>query len=213
MERKLSAILAADLVGYSRLMEADEEGTLAALKSHRVEVIDPAIAAHRGRIVKLMGDGMLVEFASAVDAVRSAFAIQEGMASRNRVTSDDHRCTLRIGVHLGDGMVEGDDLYGDGINVAARLESLSEPGGICVSQQVFDQIETKLAFAYNDLGELQVKNIKRPVRTYQLRQSGQSAHNRTRTSRRSPHALSMLAPIAILAALSIAALMMWLKPW
>ena len=159
MERKLTAILAADVVGYSRLMELDEAGTLAALKTHRQELIDPEIAGHHGRLFKLMGDGALVEFASVVDAVACAVAIQEGMAARNQDLPDDRRFEFRIGVHLGDVMIEGDDLYGDGVNVAARLEGLAEPGGICISQQALDQVETKLDLPFEDLGEQQVKNI------------------------------------------------------
>ncbi len=159
MERKLAAILATDVVGYSRLMEIDEADTLAALKVHREELIDLKIAEHHGRTIKLMGDGSLVEFASVVDAVACAVAIQEGMAGRNEDVPEDRRIEFRIGVHLGDVMVEGDDLYGDGVNVAARLEGLAAPGGVCISQQAFDQIETKLDLAYEDLGEQQVKNI------------------------------------------------------
>jgi len=159
MERKLTAILAADVVGYSRLMELDEAGTLAALKTHRQELIDPGIAGHHGRLFKLMGDGALVEFASVVDAVACAVAIQEGMAARNQDLPEDRRIEFRIGVHLGDVMIEGDDLYGDGVNVAARLEGLAEPGGICISQQALDQVETKLELPFEDLGEQQVKNI------------------------------------------------------
>ena len=169
MERKLAAILAADVVGYSRLMEIDEAGTLGALKAHREALIDPAIAEHHGRIVKLMGDGSLVEFASVVDAVACALAIQEGMAERNAEVPEERRIEFRIGVHLGDVIVEGDDLYGDGVNVAARLEGLAKPGGICISQQAFDQVETKLDLAYEDLGEQRVKNITRPVHVYRIR--------------------------------------------
>ena len=169
MERKLTAILAADVVGYSRLMEADEAGTLAALKSHREALIDPEIAQHHGRIVKLMGDGALVEFASVVDAVACGVAIQDGMPARNEGVPEERRIAFRIGVHLGDVMVEDDDLYGDGVNVAARLEGLAEPGGICISQQALDQIETKLDLAYEDLGEQQVKNIARSIHAYAVR--------------------------------------------
>ena len=173
MQRHLAAILAADVVGYSRLMERDETGTLAELKALREDLIDPAIAAHNGRIVKLIGDGTLVEFASVVDAVTCAVAIQEGIAGRNAEAPSDRRIELRIGVHLGDVIVEGKDIYGDGVNLAARLEGLAQPGGICVSQQAFDQIETKLDLSYEDLGEQQVKNITRPVRVYRV-SSGQS---------------------------------------
>ena len=132
MERRLAAILAADVVGYSRLMELDEVGTLAALKAHREELIDPVIAEHRGRIVKLMGDGALVEFASVVDAVTCAVVIQKRMAGRDDSVAEDQRIELRIGVHLGDIIVEGEDICGEGVNVTARLEGLAEPGGICL---------------------------------------------------------------------------------
>ncbi len=168
MERRLTAILSADVVGYSRLMEVDEAGTLAALKAHRKELIHPAIDEHHGRIVKLMGDGTLVEFASVVDAVTCAVAIQTGMAERNDGVPADNRIEFRIGVHLGDIIVEDDDIYGDGVNVAARLEGLAEPGGICLSQQAYDQVETKLDLQVEDLGEQQVKNIARPVHTYRV---------------------------------------------
>ncbi len=132
MERRLAAILSTDVVGYSRLMELDEAGTLTMLKNHRLELIDPAITEHRGRIVKLMGDGTLVEFASVIDAVACAVAIQASMAERNDGTPEDRRIELRIGVHMGDIIVEGEDIYGEGVNVAARLEGLAEPGGICL---------------------------------------------------------------------------------
>ncbi len=168
MERKLTAILAADVVGYSRLMELDEAGTLAALKAHREDLIDPEIAEHHGRLIKLMGDGALVEFASVVDAVVCAVAIQAGMAERNADVPEERQIKFRIGVHLGDVMVEGDDLYGDGVNVAARLEGLADADGICISQQALDQVETKLDLSYEDLGEQQVKNIARPVRAYRV---------------------------------------------
>jgi class 3 adenylate cyclase len=188
MERRLTAILAADVVGYSRLMELDEAGTLAALKSHREELIDPEIAEHHGRIVKLMGDGALVEFASVVDAVACAVVIQEGMIGRNQGLPEDRRIEFRIGVHLGDVMVEDDDLYGDGVNVAARLEGLAEPGGVCISQQSFDQVETKLDLAYEDLGQQQVKNIARPIRAYRI------AEDRSSTGAVSPAKQSLALP-------------------
>ena len=170
MERRLAAILAADVVGYSRLMEADEAWTLATLKGHRENLIDPKISEHHGRIVKLMGDGMLVEFASVVNAVACALAIQDGMTDRNEGVSEDRRIAFRIGVHLGDVMVEGDDLYGDGVNVAARLEGLAQPEGVCISQQAYDQVETKLDLAVEDCGPQQVKNIARPVHAYLISQ-------------------------------------------
>jgi class 3 adenylate cyclase len=185
MDRRLAAILAADVVGYSRLMEQDEAGTLAALKTHRAELIDPLIAEHNGRVVKLMGDGAPVEFASVVDAVACAIALQSGMAERNAGSSEQRRMEFRIGVHLGDVIVEDDDLYGDGVNVAARLEGLAESGGICLSQQAYDQVETKLGLQVDDLGEQQVKNIARPVRAYRVIQEGRPSRTR-RSIRRGP---------------------------
>src|SRR6266446_933480 len=151
VERKLAAILAADIAGYSRLMGADEEGTLARLKAHRRELIDPKIDAHRGRIVKTTGDGLLVESASVVDAVRCAVAVQRQMAERNNAVPEERRLEFRIGVNVGDIIVEDEDIYGDGVNVAARLEALAEPGGICVSRVVRDQVRDKLNFIFEDL--------------------------------------------------------------
>jgi len=167
-ERKLAAILAADVVGYSRLMGRDEEGTLRLLKAHLGELVEPHIAAHRGRIVKRTGDGLLVDFASAVEAVRCAVAIQAGMADRNRATMDDSRVEFRIGINLGDVIIEGDDIYGDGVNIAARLEALAEPGGIFVSRAVRDSVRDKLGIVLEDLGEKPVKNIARPVRVFRI---------------------------------------------
>jgi len=158
--------MAADVVGYSGLMERDESGTLAALMTHRAELVDPEIAKHDGRIVKLMGDGTLAEFASVVDAVECAADIQRGMAARNLDVAEDTRIVFRIGVHLGDVIVEDDDIYGEGVNIAARLEGLAEPGGICISGQAFDQVDTKVALDYRDLGEQRVKNMVKPVRVY-----------------------------------------------
>ena len=180
VERRLAAIVAADVAGYSRMMGADEAGTLAALKAHRAELIDPEIARHHGHLVKLMGDGALIEFASVVDAVECAVDIQRGMAQRNVDVPEDRRITFRVGVHLGDIIVEGDDIYGDGVNIAARLEGLAEPGGVCLSQQAFDQVETKLALGYRDLGAQQVKNIARPVHVYQVDLDGAEHETGTR---------------------------------
>jgi adenylate cyclase len=168
VERKLAAILAADIVGYSRLMGADEEGTLARLKAHRRELIDPKIREHRGRIVKTTGDGLLVEFASVVDAVRCAAEIQRAMRDREADTPEGKRIAFRVGINLGDIILDEGDIYGDGVNVAARLEGLAEPGGICVSRVVRDQIRDRLPYAFADLGEQKVKNIARPVRAYGL---------------------------------------------
>jgi len=167
--RRLAAILAADVAGYSRLMGADEEGTLAALKAIRRELADPSIAEHRGRIVKTTGDGLLVEFQSVVDAVRCAVEVQRGMAERNAAVPDDKRLEFRIGINLGDIILDEGDIFGDGVNVAARLEALAEAGGICLGGSAHEQVRDKLDLAFEDLGERQVKNIARPVRVYRIR--------------------------------------------
>jgi adenylate cyclase len=169
VQRRLAAILAADVAGYSRLMGVDEEGTLAALKAHRRELIDPAIAAHNGRIVKTTGDGALVEFASVVDAVRCAIEFQREMAERNAGVPGTKRIEFRVGVNVGDIIIDSGDIYGDGVNVAARLEALAEPGGICISRAARDQVRDRLDFALEDLGEQAVKNIARPVRVFRIR--------------------------------------------
>ncbi len=166
--RKLTAILAADVVGYSRMMGVDDEGTLERLKAHRKTLIDPKIAEHQGRIIKTTGDGLLVEFSSVVDAVRCAVEIQRGMAERNADLPEDRRIDFRIGINLGDVIVDGDDIFGDGVNVAARLEALAEPGGICVSRTVRDHVRDKLSFAFQDMGDRQVKNIARPIRVMRV---------------------------------------------
>jgi adenylate cyclase len=168
-ERRLAAILAGDIAGYSRLMGLDEEGTLAALKGHRRAVVDPKIAEHRGRIVKTTGDGILVEFASVVDAVRCAVDIQRQMAERNAQVPPERRIEFRIGLNVGDIIIDDKDIYGDGVNIAARLEALAEPGGICVSRVVRDEVHDKLDFSFEDMGEQQVKNIARPVPTHRVR--------------------------------------------
>src|SRR5437870_6311412 len=168
VERRLAAIFAADVAGYSRLMGEDEEGTHERLKAHLRDLVDPKIKEHRGRIVKNTGDGMLAEFSSVVEAVRCAAEVQRGMAERNAETPEDKRITFRVGINLGDVIAEPNDIYGDGVNVAARLEGLAEPGGICVSRVVRDQVRDKLDFAFEDMGEQQVKNIARPVRVYRI---------------------------------------------
>src|SRR5271156_5156185 len=176
VERKLAAIVAADVAGYSRLMAADEEGTLARLKAHRKALIDPKIAEHTGRIIKTTGDGMLVEFASVVDAVRCVVEVQRGMLERNADIPPDKRIDFRVGINIGDVIDDGGDLFfvgvdffGDGVNVAARLEGLAEPGGILVSGVVRDQVRDNLSFSFEDLGERNVKNIPRPVRAYRVK--------------------------------------------
>src|SRR5215213_8084528 len=168
MERRLTAILAADVVGYSRLMGEDEVGTLERLKSCRRELIDPAIAEFHGRMIKLMGDGALVEFASVVDAVQCAAVIQRRMASRDQGGSDARQIRFRIGVNLGDVIVEENDIYGDGVNIAARLEAMAESGGVCISGTAFDHAVHKVDVGFASLGEQRLKNIADPVRAYQL---------------------------------------------
>ena len=167
-ERRLAAILAADVVGYSRLMGTDEVGTLNALKMHRRERVDPAIARHHGRIVKTTGDGMLVEFASVVDAVVCAVAIQRAMLTFNAGIHEDRRIIFRIGINVGDIIIDGDDIFGDGVNIAARLETLCEPGGVCISRYANEQVRDKLSLTFADLGEQTVKNIARAVGVFGL---------------------------------------------
>ncbi len=168
MQRRLAAILAADVVGYSRLMGSDEMGTIKSLKSHRRELVDSAIAEHHGRIVKTTGDGMLVEFASVVDAVGCAVNIQRSMVRRNSGVAEDKQIIFRIGINVGDIIIDGDDIFGDGVNIAARLETLCEPGGVCISRAANDQIRDKLSIAFSDLGEQAVKNISRAVGVFGL---------------------------------------------
>jgi len=168
VERRLAAILAGDIAGYSRLMGVDEEGTLHNLKVHRKELVDPKITEHRGRIVKTTGDGILVEFVSVVDAVRCAVDIQRGMAERNTDVPLDKRIQFRIGINVGDIIIDGGDIFGDGVNVAARLETLADPGGIMVSSVVHDQVRDKLSFGFEDMGEQIVKNISRPVNVHRV---------------------------------------------
>jgi len=169
VKRKLAAIVAADIVEYARLMEADEAGTLAQLKALRKELIDPKISEHNGRIVKTTGDGFLIEFGSVTDAVTSAVEIQEALAQRNDSVPEDRRIRLRVGINVGEIIIEGDDIYGTGVNVAARLESIAQPGSICVSSSVYEQIGSILRLDFIDMGEQTVKNIAKPVRSYAVR--------------------------------------------
>ena len=164
VERRLAAILASDVSGYSRLMGVDEEGTLAALKAHRKSGIDPKIAEHRGRIVKTTGDGLLAEFASAVDAVRCAVNVQRVMAERNTDIPEDRRLEFRIGINVGDIIIDEGDIFGDGVNIAARVEALAAPGGLCLSDNAYQQIKGKLVLDVADLGEHQLKNIAKAIR-------------------------------------------------
>jgi|SoiMethySBSTD1v2_1073268.scaffolds.fasta_scaffold285980_1 adenylate cyclase len=175
VDRRLAAIFAGDVAGYSRLMGADEEGTLSRLNAHRREFLEPKIADHRGRIVKRTGDGILIEFASAVDAVRCAAEIQHGMIKRNAPLPQDERIELRIGIHVGDIIIEEGDIYGDGVNIAARLEGIAQPNGICISDDTYRQVRGKLDVSFEDGGEQELKNISRPVRVYWLRAKEKSA--------------------------------------
>lgn len=167
MERRLAAIMLTDIVGYSGLIALDEEGTIARQKSQRDEIIEPKITEHGGRVVKTTGDGLLVEFESVVDAVRCAVAVQTELAGLNTDVPENRRIQYRIGINLGDIVIDGDDILGDGVNVAARLEALAKPGGICISSAVYDQLAGKMDMAFEDAGEQKVKNAPRPVRVWQ----------------------------------------------
>jgi adenylate cyclase len=172
VERRLAAVLAADVAGYSRLMGTDEEGTLARLKAVRKSLVDPTIASHRGRIVKTTGDGMLVEFASAVDAARCGAEVQRGMAAQNANTHEDIRIEFRIGIHVGDIIFDDNDIFGDGVNIAARLEGIAEPGGICISDDAQRQIRGKVDIAFEDMGLQTLKNIAEPMRAWRMGLNG-----------------------------------------
>jgi TolB-like protein/class 3 adenylate cyclase len=174
VERRLAAVLATDVAGYSRLMGADEEGTLARLKAVRKGIVDPAIASHRGRIVKTTGDGMLVEFASAVDAVRNAVEVQRSMAEQNAAAPPDQRIEFRIGIHVGDIIFDDNDIFGDGVNIAARLEGIAEPGGVCISDDAYRQVRGKVEIACDDIGPQPLKNIAEPMRAWRVRLTGQT---------------------------------------
>ena len=212
MERRLAAILVADVVGYSRMMGEDEAGTLARLKDCRREVIDPAIAQYHGRVIKLMGDGALVEFASVVDAVQCAAAIQRALAANGGATADARRIQLRIGVNLGDVIVEGDDLYGDGVNIAARLEATAEPGGICVSGTAYDHALHKVDVGFESLGELALKNIADPVRAYRVLLDPAAAKRGTARPRKSKARFAVMGVAALLLVAAIAAVFLWRTP-
>ncbi len=168
MKRRLAAILAADVVGYSRLMGADEAGTLAALQSIRADLLNARVAKHQGRLVKFMGDGMLLEFPSVVDALACAVDMQRALRERNSTLAPENRIEFRIGINLGDVIADADDIYGDGVNVAARLESAAKPGGIAISSSVHDHVGNRLDLVFEDLGEQKFKNIERPIRVYSV---------------------------------------------
>jgi TolB-like protein/class 3 adenylate cyclase/Flp pilus assembly protein TadD len=210
MERRLAAILAADVVGYSRLMSNDEEGTLVRLKAHRDEVADPTIAKHKGRIVKLMGDGMLAEFASVIDAVRCAVDIQEAMSEHGANLPEEQRIGLRIGINLGDVIIDGDDIYGDGVNIAARLEGLAEVGGICVSRTVFDHVKGKVEVSFEDLGAQMIKNIPEPVQTFKVLLNSPTAEHTPAAKRTSRW--PMVAG-GIIALVIVSGTLLWQRPW
>ena len=175
VKRRLAAVLAADVAGYSRLMGANEEGTLARLKAARNDLVDPTIAAHHGRIVKTTGDGLLLEFASAVDAVRCAVEVQRGMAEQNDGVPQEDRLEFRVGIHVGDIIIDDNDIFGDGVNIAARLEGIAEPGGICMSDDAFRQVRGKVEIAFGDLGLQTLKNIAEPIRAWRVQLGGQNA--------------------------------------
>lgn len=208
-ERRLAAILAADVVGYSRLVEADEAATLAEVKRHLTELIEPAIAERHGRLVKTMGDGLLAEFASAVDAVACACAIQQAMQGRNAGLPDDQWILYRVGVNVGDIVVENGDIYGDGVNVAARLEGLAEPGGICVSGTVYDHIHGKLDAVFDELGEQRVKNLDRPIRAFRVRMPGMVGPRAKILTRGRPRSRAPAMAAALAAALIVAGTAVW----
>src|SRR6478672_10570827 len=168
VERRLAAVLAADVVGYSRLMASDEEGTFARLNVLRRQFLEPTIAEHRGRVVKRTGDGLLIEFGSAIDATRCAVQTQQGMAKRNENVPADQRIDMRIGIHIGDIIIEEGDIFGDGVNVAARLEGIAQPGGISISEDAWRQVQGKVPANFIDVGEHTLKNIARPVRVYRV---------------------------------------------
>jgi len=209
MERRLAAILAADVVGYSRLMEIDEAGTLATLNAHREGVINPSIAEHHGRVVKLMGDGILVEFPSVVEAVQCAVQIQTGLATRNANVPEEMRMEWRVGINVGDVIVEGDDLYGDGINIASRLEGLAEPGGICISREVFTQVKNKVDLGFESLGEQTVKNISEPVLVFRVEFSPGTTMRRPEEKPHTRWWRSIALPAAAAAAVVIGAFGVW----
>jgi adenylate cyclase len=214
MERRLTTILSADIVGYSRLMAVDDVGTLAQLNTHRKEVLEPKIAEFAGRVVKLMGDGTLMEFGSVVDAVKFAVNVQRSMAKRNIGVPEDRQITYRIGINIGDIIVEGDDIFGDGVNVAARLEALAEPGGICISQSVHSQIEGKVELKFEDLGEQQVKNIPKPVKVFQVLLAAPAADHGAFSATKTKRAMRWPVVVGVLAALSIVVgIAIWQRPW
>jgi adenylate cyclase len=219
VERRLAAVLAADVAGYSRLMGADEEGTLARLKAVRKALVDPTIATHRGRIVKTTGDGMLVEFASAVDAVRSAVEVQRGMVEQNAPLPQDQRIEFRIGIHVGDIIIDDEDIFGDGVNIAARLEGIAEPGGISISDDAHRQIRGKVDIVFDDLGLQKLKNIAEPIRAYAVgcNKTNAIAKNRNNSPKLLPHRQYFTLVAGMASALALGVVVVWwqggFSPW
>lgn len=213
VERRLAAILVADVVGYSALIRADEEGTRAAVRQHVTDTVEPQVAAHRGRIFKTVGDGFLVEFGSVVDAVRCAVEIQNAIKNHNSDVVAEKRVEFRIGVNLGDVIAEGDDLHGDGVNVAARLEGLAEPQGICISGSVFEQVRDKLEVGFEDLGDQQVKNIDRPVRAYRVLIGPDDAGKFVTAPTRRTTKWKVPATAAVLVVIISVGGLAWWQPW
>jgi TolB-like protein/class 3 adenylate cyclase len=214
VERRLTTILAADIVGYSRLMAADDAGTLAQLKVHRKEIIEPKTGEHSGRVVKLMGDGTLMEFGSVVDAVYFAVEMQRAITERNVGVPEDRRVTYRIGINIGDIIVEGDDIYGDGVNVAARLEAMAEPGGICVSRTVFDHVKGKVEIGFEDLGAQKVKNIPEPVQTFKVLLGSPTAeHAIVATPAAKRTLLWPMVAGSLIVLVIVSGALLWLRPW
>jgi class 3 adenylate cyclase len=200
VDRRLAAIMAVDVVGYSRLIGTDEAGTLARVKAHRVELLEPRVAEHHGRVVKLTGDGALIEFGSAVNAVAGAVAIQNSVSEREAAEPEDRRIRYRIGINIGDIVLEDGDIFGDGVNVAARLEGLAEPGGICIARNVYSQVKAKLDLGFQPMGEHRVKNIAEPVTVYRVLSGSGGAKTK---SARIPSALCGHWPAAIAAAVAL----------
>ena len=214
-ERRLGAILAADVVGYTRLMGSDETGTYSRLKLLRRELIDPNIKAHGGRVVKSTGDGVLVEFASAVEAVMCAVEVQRAMADRNVKIVPEKRIVFRVGLNIGDLIIDQGDIYGDGVNIAARLEGLSAPGGICISSKVYEEVRDKLPYSFVDQGDQEVKNVARPVRAYALtaEQIAELSISEAQTAREPPRRRIHWMAAGAVATLGTIAVVVWFLPW
>jgi len=211
--RRLTAIVAADVAGYSRLIAADEEGTLSTLRAHRTELIDPKIAEYKGRIANTAGDSLLIEFSSVIEALRCVIDVQRGIAERNAEVAEDRRITFRVGINLGDVIEQDGDLLGDGVNVAARLEGLSEPGGISISRAARDQVRDRMDIALDDMGEVDVKNMPRPVRVFRVLVDGQTAKAPPTHPRRGRANFKIIAIAAVLCLAVVGAGLVWLEPW